>query len=133
MDSNDPKWLSAKQNYETKEEMSLSEEANSACRYRSDTEMLRYWFRGVEKFAPWVNKIHFVTCGQKPEWLNDNHPKLHLVNHSDYIPSKYLPTFNPNPIELNYHRIEELSELFVNFNDDTFLLQPIKQDFFLRR
>lgn len=42
---------------------------------------LRYWFRGVEKFASWVNKVHFVSCGQAPDWLNLNAPKLHIVKH----------------------------------------------------
>ena len=94
---------------------------------------MRYWFRGVEKFAPWVNKIHFVTCGQIPKWLNTNNPKINLVNHSDYIPEKYLPTFNSNAIEINLHRIEELSEKFVYFNDDMFLINKVKpQDFFFK-
>ena len=92
--------------------------------------MLRYWFRGVEKFAPWVNKIHFVTCGQKPYWLNENHPKLNLVNHTDFIPSQYLPTFNSNTIELNLHRLDKLSEHFVLFNDDVFWLQHINPEVF---
>ena len=55
-------------------------------RYR-DNKLLKYWFRGVEKYAPWVRKIHFVTMNQRPAWLNVENPKLHLVNHSDYIPS----------------------------------------------
>ena len=33
-------------------------------------EQLVTMLRGVEKFAPWVRKVHFVTCGQKPEWLD---------------------------------------------------------------
>lgn len=106
--------------------------ANGDCRYRSDAELLRYWFRGVESFAPWVNKVYFVTCGQKPVWLNDHHPKLQLVNHNDYIPSKYLPTFNSNTIELNFHRIPGLSEHFVLFNDDMYLLQHASPDFFFK-
>lgn len=131
VDGSDPKWLSSKQEYEKKEKISSSEEANSPCRYRDDG-LLRYWFRGVEKYAPWVNRIHFVTCGQKPEWLNENHPKLQLVNHVDFIPSKYLPTFNANTIEMNFHRIVGLSEQFVFFNDDMFLLQPLNPDFFFK-
>ena len=27
------------------------------------SDNLKYWFRGVEKFAPWVNKIYFITYG----------------------------------------------------------------------
>ncbi len=99
-------------------------------RYR-DWENLHFWFRGVEKYAPWVRKIHLVTWGHVPQWLNREHPKLHIVRHEDYIPEEYLPTFSANPIELNFHRIEELAEQFVFFNDDLFLTAPTQpEDFF---
>lgn len=101
-------------------------------RYRN-WDNLRYWFRGVEKFAPWVNKVHFVSCGQAPEWLNLNAPKLHFVKHSDYIPGEYLPTFSSRPIILNLHRIEELSEHFVCFDDDCFLIDRVEQERFFRK
>ena len=81
---------------------------------------LQYWFRGVGKFAPWVNRIHFITYGHLPPWLNVDHPKINIVRHTDYIPKKYLPTFNSHVIELNIHRIEGLANCFVYFNDDTF-------------
>lgn len=131
VDGSDPKWIAEKKRYEN-QIVESSVEANAECRYRPNTEMLRYWFRSVEKFAPWVNRIHFVTCGQKPDWLNINHPKLNIVNHEDYIPSQYLPTFNANTIEMNFHRIEELSEQYVYFNDDMLLLQPIEGSFFFK-
>lgn len=103
---------------------------NNEVRYR-DWQNLKYWFRAVEKYAPWVRKIHFVTCGQKPEWLNINHPKLNLVDHKDYIDEKYLPTFSSHVIELNLHRIPDLTEKFVYFNDDMFLNDYVKpEDFF---
>lgn len=101
-------------------------------RYRN-WDNLRYWFRGVEKFAPWVNKVHFVSCGQAPEWLNLNAPKLHFVKHSDYIPGEYLPTFSSRPIILNLHRIEELSEHFVCFDDDCFLIDRVEPERFFRK
>ena len=63
-----------------------------------DWDLMRYWFRGVEHFAPWVNRVFFVTNGQVPQWLNTAHPKLRLVKHEDYIPSQFLPTFNSNVI-----------------------------------
>lgn len=100
-------------------------------RYR-DWDILRYWFRAVEKYAPWVNQVHIVTCGQWPEWLNRDHPKLRLVDHRDFIPPEYLPTFNSMTIELNFHRIPGLSEHFVYFNDDVFLNRPVDpEDFFV--
>lgn len=96
-----------------------------------DWENLQYWFRGVEKFAPWVNKIHFVTYGHLPKWLNTNHPKLHIVNHTDFIDDKYLPTFSANSIELNINKIDGLAEHFVYFNDDTFIVDAMNEnDFF---
>ena len=80
-------------------------------RYRN-WENLQYWFRGIEKFAPFVNKIHFITSSRVPEWLNMNNPKLNVVRHSDYIPEEYLPTFSSIPIELNLHRLEDLRRKF---------------------
>lgn len=104
----------------------------SVIRYR-DYGLLRYWFRGVEKFAPWVRKIHFITCGQKPDWLNLEASKLHWVKHEDYIPHEYLPVFSANPIELLMYKIPDLADRFVYFNDDFFLTSPVSKKFFFNR
>lgn len=125
VDGSDPEWLRLRNSY-----CEESKKINEAC-YR-DWCVLKYWFRAVETYAPWVRKIHFVTYGQTPDWLNTNHPKLHLVNHTDYIPAEYLPTFNANVIELNFHRIPDLAEHFVYFNDDMYLNgMVIPSDFFV--
>lgn len=126
VDGSDPKWREERSKFDT-----TKATGNKEVHYR-DWGTLRYWFRSVEKYAPWVNKIHFVTCGQTPQWLNTHHPKLHLVNHTDYIPKEYLPTFSANPIELNLHRIQELSEHFVYFNDDTFISASMSESDFFR-
>ena len=125
VDGNDPKWQSEKSKYDPK----VNDDSNSANRYR-DWGLLPYWFRGVEKFAPWVNKIHFVTWGHVPEFLNLNNPKLNVVNHKDFIPEEYLPTFSSHAIELNIHRIPGLSEKFVYFNDDMFIVRPMDEKSF---
>lgn len=111
---------------DARDDMDASEE-----RYR-DWDNLRYWFRGVGKFAPWVNRIHFLTWGHLPEWLDTSDPRLNIVKHADFIPAEYLPTFSSAPIELNMHRIEGLSETFVYFNDDMFLCRPVRPDRFFR-
>lgn len=129
LDGGDPDWLASRRMYDNKDSQSSAADANSNCRFR-ENGLLKFWFRGVEKFAPWVRTIHFITCGHYPVWLNTSHPKLHLVKHSDYIPEEYLPTFNSNTIELNYHRIKDLSEKFVLFNDDMFLLNSVDPGFF---
>lgn len=132
VDGNDPEWINEKKKFqELDHNVSLSLDANNNCRYR-DNGLLKFWFRGVERFAPWVNHIYFVTCGQKPEWLNINHSKLTFVTHKDFIQHEYLPTFNANTIEMSFHRIEGLSEHFVYFNDDMFLLRPIGEELFFK-
>ncbi len=101
-------------------------------RYR-DWGLMKYWFRGVEKALPWIRKIHFITWGHLPVFLNTNHPKLNIVNHRDYIPSEYLPTFSSHTIELNLHRIKDLSEHFIYANDDTFFMRPLEETFFFSK
>ena len=126
VDGNDPEWQAEKAKYKK------STGDARANRYR-EWDTLRYWFRGVEKFAPWVNNIYFVTCGHRPSWLNTDHPKLKIVNHRDYIPEEWLPTFSSRPIDMNFHRIPELSEHFVYFNDDMFLISKTERtDFFIK-
>lgn len=127
VDGGDPEWQQSKAQYRG----DGAKHNTNNVRYR-DWNILHYWFRSVEMYAPWVRKIHFVTCGQVPQWLNLAHPKLHFVKHSDYIAEEYLPTFSSHPIELNIHRIEGLSERFVYFNDDMFFTAPVKEeDFFV--
>lgn len=126
VDGSDEIWKKEKENYSPKGLTDDKEE-----RYR-DWDNLQFWFRGVEKYAPWVRKIHFITYGHLPSWLNTEHPKLHIVKHEDYIPNEFLPTFSSHPIELNMHRIEGLSEQFVYFNDDFFITNRLqKKDFFI--
>ena len=127
VDGSDPKWLEEKNKYSTKK-VNIDDAIN---RYR-DMGTLKYWFRAVEKYTPWVNKIHFITWGHVPDWLDINNPKLNIVKHEDYIPKQYLPTFSANPIELNLHRIKELEEKFVLFNDDVFIMNPLKPKYFFK-
>ncbi len=126
VDGNDPNWQEERNKYRND-----IHNDNRAVRFR-DWDNLKYWFRGVEKYAPWVNKIHFVTWGHLPEFLNTNNSKLNIVNHKDFIPEKYLPTFNSNTIELNLHRIKGLQEQFVYFNDDVFVINDVKPTDFFR-
>ena len=126
VDGSDPEWRAAF----TAARHDVHEDS-SEIRYR-DWRTLRYWFRSVERFAPWVRRIHFITWGHLPAWLDTSHPKLHIVDHADYIPSAYLPTFNSNTIELNIARIEGLADRFVLFNDDTFLCRPHTPEAFFR-
>lgn len=123
VDENDKKWQEKKFLY-TKNIRNTND--NSA--FYRDYGTLKFWFRMVEKNASWVNRIFLITDRQLPDWINIEHPKLKVVYHDEYIPKDYLPTFNSNTIELNLHRIDELSENFVLFNDDTYIINKINPD-----
>lgn len=129
VDMNDPSWKKEFNHYSGNND--IEENGIIDARFR-DYGLLKYWFRGVEKFAPWVRKIHFVTSGQKPEWLDTDNPKLHLVDHKDFIPTKFLPTYNSVVIERYMHLIPGLADKFVYFNDDFYLLRPVPMERFFK-
>lgn len=129
VDMNDPEWQKEFRKYSG--DSDIESNGVTDARFR-DYGLLKYWFRGIEKFAPWVRKIHFVTSGQKPEWLDENNPKLNLVSHKDFIPSEYLPTYNSVVIERYMHKIPGISDRFVYFNDDFYMLRPIPADRFFQ-
>lgn len=127
VDGNDPAWQAEKAKYQG----GTTDDSNTPNRFR-DWGLMPYWFRAVEKFTPWVRKIHFVTCGHVPEFLNLAHPKLHHVKHADFLPAQVLPTFSSHAIELNLHRIPGLAEHFVYFNDDFYIINKIGTERFFK-
>ena len=126
LDSTDDEWRKQYHYYKVQ-----ATGRSEAARFRN-IDIFRYWFRAVEQYAPWVNKVYLVTNGTFPKWINEKHPKLVLVKHSDYIPAECLPAFNSRTIELFMHKIKGLSEQFVYFNDDMFLNAPTNPEMFFR-
>lgn len=122
VDGNDEKWKAEK-----KQILNPQHEE----RFR-DWDFLRFLFRGIEQYAPWVHHIYLVTDAQCPAWLNTAHDKVTVVDHRDFIPGEYLPTFNSHTIELNIHRIPGLSDQFVYFNDDLLIMNSCKPEDFFR-
>lgn len=125
VDGNDPAWQAEKQKYSEKK----VSDSNAVHRFR-DWGLMKYWFRGIETYLPWARKIHFVTWGHLPPFLNTENPKLHIVRHQDYMPPEALPTFSSRALEMNLHRIDGLAERFVFCNDDMFINRPMKADQF---
>lgn len=125
VDGSDPVWIEKKNKAVAESGSDFAYEH----RYR-DWGIFKYWFRGVQEYAPWVNKVYLVTDGQLPDWINLECEKLVHVRHDQIIDSQFLPTFNTNAIELAVSRIPGLSEHFVLFNDDTFINQPIDPEYF---
>ena len=88
--------------------------------------------RSVHLFAPWVRRIHLVTAGQVPDWLDTDHPQVQVVDHRDILPADALPTFNSHAIETALHRVPDLTEQWVYLNDDVFLGRPLRPEIVLQ-
>lgn len=98
-----------------------------------DHNELYYSVNAVLKFMPWVRKIFIITDHQTPAWLNETYQeKIQIVDHSEFIEQQYLPTFNSHVIEACLHRIPNLSEHFIYFNDDFFVAKPLKKIHFFQ-
>lgn len=98
-----------------------------------DFGILRYQFRSIEQFAPWINNVILLvhSNSQIPEWMNTRNIKI--VKHCEFIPEFFLPCFNSNTIDMFLGNIPDLSEKFIYSNDDCILNMPVKpSDFFIK-
>ena len=124
---NDPNWLNDFKYWKEKESGQ-----KDACRFR-DMGVFNYWFRCIEQNMPWVRYVFLVlaTPTQIPSWLNVNQPKLKIVYHNQFIPAEELPTFNSSVINCYMPFIDELSDNYILFNDDFFVISAINEfDYF---
>lgn len=104
--------------------------ANDEARFESHNE-LYYAVHSVLKYLNWVNNIYIVTDQQTPKWFkNLNNDKIKIIDHAQIIDRQYLPTFNSQVIEANLHKIPNLSENFIYFNDDVFVARHLPRTHF---
>lgn len=130
VDGGDPLFLSEMRRHGRQCEPCEVRDSTSDKRFRDSGELL-FSLRSLDQFAPWVRRIHIVTNGQVPPWLNTDCERISLVTHRQiFSDPDLLPVFNSNAIELQLHRIPGLSRRFLYLNDDLFLCRPIyRKDF----
>lgn len=116
------------------------EKKKESVRYNSIGE-IDIAIKSIIKFASFVNNIFLITDNQKPENFEslkkiakEKGINLVLIDHKiifkDY--EKYLPCFNSCSIGNMLFRVPNLSEYFIIFNDDTFLMRETQpSDFFI--
>jgi hypothetical protein len=110
-DGTDPKFIEEKNRF-LKEKDKVN---NKPVRFININEIV-YSVRSVLKFMPWINMIYIITNKQTPPV--ELNPKVKIIDHTEIIPKKYLPTFNSDVIESFIHNIPELSDIFLYNNDD---------------
>lgn len=125
----DLSWVEKRQKYSIGDE-NLDDSADVA-RFENHNE-LYYSILSVKKFLPWVRNIYIITDNQKPDWLDDEE-NIFIIDHTDIIDSRYLPTFNSHVIEANLHKIHDLAEHFIYFNDDVLVAKPLEKEHFFRK
>jgi len=93
----------------------------------------------LQKNMNWVRNIFLVTKYQRINPLKRDlknlkpsfRKKCKIIRHSDIIPKEYLPTKKnsaaPKIIECYLHNIKDLGENYCFFNDDTFVIKPVKK------
>lgn len=130
VDGNDEQWKAKQRKYKPAEAVvGESTQTLSAARWRENDE-LRYSLRSVERYAPWINHIYIVTDNQCPKWLNREHPKITIIDHTQILPADALPVFNSTAIESCLYKIPNLSEHFLLANDDTFFAGDVTPEIF---
>ena len=83
----------------------------------------------IIKFAPFVQKIFIVTDNQKPNLNEVRHlvslNKVEIIDHKEIFRDNMdsLPTFNIRSIDALLFKIKNLSNKFIYFNDDMFLIK----------
>jgi len=121
VDSKDPEWRRAFTELTTH---GASWDSLSEARFCSNDE-LRYSLRSLYLYMPWVNRIHIVSSCRPPDWLDTGHKRLRWITHEEILPADCLPTFNSHAIETSLHRVPDLSDNFIYFNDDFFVLDDL--------
>lgn len=86
--------------------------------------MLQTTLKCVNKFMPWIRKIHLIVSNIEQVPKDIDMTKVNVVLHSDIMPKSILPTFNSSTIEMFIGNIAGLSEHFIYGNDD---IMPIKK------
>lgn len=139
VDGSDPE-MTRKRNYYLNLTQNVNVRATQPTFYASHNE-IKYCVLSILKFAPFIRNIFIVTDEQDPGIHNDieaNFPgrsnSVIIVDHKEIFRGyeKYLPVFNSTSILSMVWRIKNLSDQFVCFNDDFFLIREVKpEDWFV--
>jgi len=129
VDSSAPEWQAAREMYAQAEQ-----DARFPPPEAPDAE-LDLCISLILKNLPWLRYIWLVTMRpQKPACLSRPgfQEKVKVIHHDDFFSTTTVPTFNAFAIEANLWKIKGLSERFVYFNDDFYVLRPAPMDLFFK-
>ena len=97
-------------------------------------EEIDFCVLSILKHAPFIRKIFIVTDGQAPDLIETKKhaslDKIKIVDHKEVFAGleDFLPTFNIRSIDAVLYKIKDLSEKFIYFNDDMFLIKKSRSN-----
>ena len=101
-----------------------------------DNNELQYAVNSVLRNMSWVRKIYIVSDGEVPDFIqklsHNEQQKIQVIAHKQIIEEQYLLTFNSHVIEAHLHKIPDLSEHFIYFNDDIIPARPLRRTHFFQ-
>ena len=123
-------------NYKLKLEKNLKNKKIINRQYTQANE-IDFCVASIIKFAPFVRKIFIVTDKQKPRFSGIRHmvslEKIEIIDHEEIFRDNLdcMPSFNIRSIDALLFKIKNLSDKFIYFNDDMFLIkETTKEDWF---
>ncbi|MBD5187317.1 MAG: hypothetical protein HDS93_00920 [Bacteroidales bacterium] len=134
VDGNDPKFRKRRNSYLSAAREDKFQDIGGDQRFVQSDE-IKLCVASIIRFAPFIKRIFIITDGQIPDIsdfltknFGEDYPEVNFVDHHDIFVknSSLLPVFNSLSIESMMSNIPGLSQRFVYFNDDFFLLNPIK-------
>ena len=139
VDGDDPRLVEKRNRYLSGGPVTTASGAHPT-RFASSNE-IRYCVLSILRFAPFVRNIFIVTDEQDPgidadvrKYFPGRTGSIRIVDHREIFEGfeQYLPTFNSISIANMIWRINGLSDNFVYFNDDAFLVRPVRtEDWFI--
>lgn len=123
IDNTDPVWRGAFISYCKRFKLENKIADLHTDRYE-DIGLINYQLKLINKYMPFVNTIFLLIMNreQAPKDLPSN---VKIVYHAQFIPQKYLPTFNSCTIEMFLWNIKGLGEHFIYANDDMLPFKPL--------
>lgn len=130
VDSTDKVWKQTYLDYCVKHNQRIKIVEMNTIRFVDNLCLLPYQLKLINKNMPFIRNIYLLLSNieQTPKDLPSN---VIVVLHKDFIPYKFLPTFNSTTIEMFLWNIPNLSERFIYANDDMLPIRELKEtDFF---
>ena len=120
-------------NYKLKLEENLKNKKIINRQYTQANE-IDFCVASIIKFAPFVRKIFIVTDKQKPKFSGIRHmislEKIEIIDHEEIFRDNLdcMPSFNIRSIDALLFKIKNLSDKFIYFNDDMFLIKETSKE-----